>query len=350
MSEKIYGIDMGTNSIKIYQKESGVVLHQKNMIAIVNKKEALAIGDEAYSMYEKAPKNIQVKQPIVYGVIADFTAMQTMIEIIFRGGRRARGVMSGVEPLMVNSNSEFYIAVPSDVTEVEKRAFYDLIASSALRTKRVHLVDKPIADALGAGLDVMDATGRLIVNIGSDTTEISLISLGGIVQSRLLKVGGTKFDEAIQQAVKKKHNLVIGMKSAERLKVQLATGIKEDEERTADVMGRNLITGLPNRVTVTNHLIFEAMEESMSSIVDAVKFILEKTPPELSMDIMHDGVCVTGASSYMKNLDQLIQQETGLKIMKMEEPEMTVVKGLGMIMENPSYERLANALEESSYQ
>ena len=150
MSEKIYGIDMGTNSIKIYQKESGVVFHQKNMIAIVNKKEALAIGDEAYSMYEKAPKNIQVKQPIVYGVIADFTAMQTMIEIIFRGGRRARGVMSGVEPLVVNSNSEFYIAVPSDVTEVEKRAFYDLIASSALRTKKVHLVDKPIADALGA--------------------------------------------------------------------------------------------------------------------------------------------------------------------------------------------------------
>ena len=323
MSEKIYGIDMGTNSIKIYQKAAGVILHQKNMIAMVKKKEPLALGDEAYSMYEKAPKNIEVKQPIINGVIADFTAMQTMIQ--------------------------FYLAVPSDITEVEKRAFYDLIASSSLKTKKIRIVEKPIADALGAGLDVMDATGRLIVNIGADTTEISLISLGGIVQSRLLKIGGTKFDEAIQQTVKKKHNLVIGMKSAERLKMQLASGIKEDEEITYDVMGRNLITGLPNKVTVTNHLIFEAMSESLSSIIDAIKFILEKTPPELSMDIMHDGVCMTGGSTHIKNLDLLIQQETGLSIMKMEEPELTVVKGLGMIMENPDYERLAHNLQDSDF-
>ena len=217
------------------------------------------------------------------------------------------------------------------------------------RTKKIRIVEKPIADALGAGLDVMDATGRLIVNIGADTTEISLISLGGIVQSRLLKIGGTKFDEAIQQTVKKKHNLVIGMKSAERLKMQLASGIKEEEEITYDVMGRNLITGLPNRVTVTNHLIFEAMSESLSSIIDAIKFILEKTPPELSMDIMHDGICMTGASTHIKNLDLLIQQETGLSIMKMEEPELTVVKGLGMIMENPDYERLAHNLQDSDF-
>ena len=244
MSEKIYGIDMGTNSIKIYQKAAGVILHQKNMIAMVKKKEPLALGDEAYSMYEKAPKNIEVKQPIINGVIADFTAMQTMIQLYFKGmhGKKfAEGLAAG-------GNAEFYIAVPSDITEVEKRAFYDLIASSSLKTKKIRIVEKPIADALGAGLDVMDATGRLIVNIGADTTEISLISLGGIVQSRLLKIGGTKFDEAIQQTVKKKHNLVIGMKSAERLKMQLASGIKEDEEITYDVMGRNLITGLPNKV------------------------------------------------------------------------------------------------------
>ena len=334
MSEKIYGIDMGTNSIKIYQKAAGVILHQKNMIAMVKKKEPLALGDEAYSMYEKAPKNIEVKQPIINGVIADFTAMQTMIQLYFKGmhGKKfAEGLAAG-------GNAEFYIAVPSDITEVEKRAFYDLIASSSLKTKKIRIVEKPIADALGAGLDVMDATGRRIVNIGADTTEISLISLGG-----------TKFDEAIQQTVKKKHNLVIGMKSAERLKMQLASGIKEDEEITYDVMGRNLITGLPNKVTVTNHLIFEAMSESLSSIIDAIKFILEKTPPELSMDIMHDGVCMTGGSTHIKNLDLLIQQETGLSIMKMEEPELTVVKGLGMIMENPDYERLAHNLQDSDF-
>ena len=345
MSEKIYGIDMGTNAIKIYQKGAGVILHQKNMIAVVNKKDPLALGDEAHSMYEKAPKNIQVKKPIINGVIADFTAMQMMIQMYFKssyGKKLAEGLSAG-------GNSEFLIAVPTDITEVEKRAFYDLIASSTLKTKKIRLVEKPIADALGAGLDVMDAIGRLIVNIGADTTEISLISLGGIVQSRLLKIGGTRFDEAIQQAVKKKHNLVIGMKSAERLKMQLASGIKEEEEKTFDVMGRNLITGLPNRVTVTNHLIYEAMAESMSSIIDSIKFILEKTPPELSMDIMHDGICMTGGSTLINNLDLLIQQETGLSIIKMEEPQLTVVRGLGMIMENPQYERLANSLQESTF-
>ena len=348
MSEKIYGIDMGTNSLKIYQKGVGVVVHQKNMIATVKRKEKepLAIGDEAYSMYEKAPKNIEVRKPIVNGVIADFTGMQIMIQRYFKVVRGR----SSAEGLTANGNSEFYIAVPTDITEVEKRAFYDLIASSSLKTRKIRIVEKPIADALGAGLDVLDATGRLIVNIGADTTEISLISLGGIVQSRLLKIGGTKFDEAIQQAVKKKHNLVIGMKSAERLKMQLASGTKEDEELTSDVMGRNLITGLPSRVTVTNHLIYEAMVESMSSIIDAIKFILEKTPPELSMDIMHEGICMTGGSTYIKNLDNLIRQETGLTIMKVEEPELTVVKGLGMIMENPDYERMAYNLQESDFQ
>ena len=345
MSEKVYGIDIGTNSIKIYQKGAGVILHQKNMIAFMRKKEPFALGDEAYAMYEKAPKNIDVKSPIINGVIADFTAMQTMMELYFKGMKGKKFA----EGLSANSNSEFYIAVPTDITEVEKRAFFDLIASSSLRSKKIQIVEKPIADALGAGLNVTDATGRLIVNIGADTTEISLISLGGIVQSRLLKIGGTKFDEAIQQAVKKKHNLVIGMKSAERLKMMLATGVKEDEVQTADVVGRNLITGLPNKVTVTSSLIFDAMQESLSSVIDAIKFILEKTPPELSMDIMHDGICMTGGSTHIMNLDVLIQQETGLSIMKMEEPELTVVKGLGMIMENPDYERLAHGLQESTF-
>lgn len=345
MSEKVYGIDMGTNSIKIYQKQAGVVVHQKNMIAIANRKDPLAIGDEAYLMYEKSPKNIDVKRPIVYGVIADFTAMQTMVQIYFKGFNSKKEFDS----LNAGPNAEFYIAVPTDVTEVEKRAFYDLIASSSLKSKKIHLVEKPIADALGAGLSVMDATGRLVVNMGADTTEISLISLGGIVQSRLLKIGGTKFDEAILQAVKKKHNLVIGMKSAERLKMQLGSGIEEEEEITAEVMGRNLITGLPNKVTVSNKLVQEAIAESLSAIIDAIRFILEKTPPELSMDIMREGICVTGGSTKIKNLDALIKRETGLTIMRPEDPELTVVKGLGIIMDNPDYENMADNLDTKDF-
>ena len=339
MAQHVYGIDLGTSNIKMYSSSSDNILNEKNVIAIKNKNEIFSFGNQAFEMYEKAPENINVSFPVKFGVIADIKNMETLFSCFYKklnGGKTVNG-------------ADYCIAVPTDVTEVEKRAFYDLIASSSLKTKKIRIVEKPIADALGAGLDVMDATGRLIVNIGADTTEISLISLGGIVQSRLLKIGGTKFDEAIQQTVKKKHNLVIGMKSAERLKMQLASGIKEDEEITYDVMGRNLITGLPNKVTVTNHLIFEAMSESLSSIIDAIKFILEKTPPELSMDIMHDGVCMTGGSTHIKNLDLLIQQETGLSIMKMEEPELTVVKGLGMIMENPDYERLAHNLQDSDF-
>ena len=192
----------------------------------------------------------------------------------------------------------------------------------------------------------MDATGRLIVNIGADTTEISLISLGGIVQSRLLKIGGTKFDEAIQQTVKKKHNLVIGMKSAERLKMQLASGIKEEEEITYDVMGRNLITGLPNRVTVTNHLIFEAMSESLSSIIDAIKFILEKTPPELAKDIIHSGIYITGGGSQIHGLGTLFEQITNMKVNSTEAPEESAARGLVKIVTDSKYKRLPFSIKK----
>ena len=340
MSEKIYGIDMGTNSIKIYQKAAGVILHQKNMIAMVKKKEPLALGDEAYSMYEKAPKNIEVKQPIINGVIADFTAMQTMIQLYFKGmhGKKfAEGLAAG-------GNAEFYIAVPSDITEVEKRAFYDLIASSSLKTKKIRIVEKPIADALGAGLDVMDATGRLIVNIGADTTEISVISLGGLVLSDLLHFGGNRIDESIITYVKRTYNLVIGQKTAQALKEKLGSGIPGNTE-TMVIVGRDVVSGLPIEMEITGEVVYEAIKDNLNSICNSIKMILEKTPPELAKDIIHSGIYITGGSSQIHNLSQLFKDITGIEINTCEEPEECVVRGLVKIVSDQKYKHLAFSMK-----
>ena len=331
---------MGTNSIKIYQKAAGVILHQKNMIAMVKKKEPLALGDEAYSMYEKAPKNIEVKQPIVNGVIADFTAMQTMIQLYFKGmhGKKfAEGLAAG-------GNAEFYIAVPSDITEVEKRAFFDLIASSSLKTKKIRIVEKPIADALGAGLDVMDATGRLIVNIGADTTEISVISLGGLVLSDLLHFGGNRIDESIITYVKRTYNLVIGQKTAQALKEKLGSGIPGNTE-TMVIVGRDVVSGLPIEMEITGEVVYEAIKDNLNSICNSIKMILEKTPPELAKDIIHSGIYITGGSSQIHNLSQLFKDITGIEINTCEEPEECVVRGLVKIVSDQKYKHLAFSMK-----
>ena len=340
MSEKIYGIDMGTNSIKIYQKAAGVILHQKNMIAMVKKKEPLALGDEAYSMYEKAPKNIEVKQPIINGVIADFTAMQTMIQLYFKGmhGKKfAEGLAAG-------GNAEFYIAVPSDITEVEKKAFYDLFYKSKMKPKSVLLCDKPIADAVGLGLDVNEPTGIMVVDIGADTTEISVISLGGLVLSDLLHFGGNRIDESIITYVKRTYNLVIGQKTAQALKEKLGSGIPGNTE-TMVIVGRDVVSGLPIEMEITGEVVYEAIKDNLNSICNSIKMILEKTPPELAKDIIHSGIYITGGSSQIHDLDKLFADITGIDINTCEEPEECVVRGLVKIVSDSKYKHLAFSMK-----
>ena len=339
MSEKIYGIDMGTNSIKIYQKAAGVILHQKNMIAMVKKKEPLALGDEAYSMYEKAPKNIEVKQPIINGVIADFTAMQTMIQLYFKGmhGKKfAEGLAAG-------GNAEFYIAVPSDITEVEKKAFYDLFYKSKMKPKSVLLCDKPIADAVGLGLDVNEPTGIMVVDIGADTTEISVISLGGLVLSDLLHFGGNRLDESIITHIKKNYNLVIGQKTAMQLKEHIGSALP-GEEGTYTIVGLDVVSGLPIEMEITADTVYEAMKDNLSSICNAIKMILEKTPPELAKDIIHSGIYLTGGGSNIKDMDKLFTQITNIKVNTCEEPDETVVQGLSLVVTNDKFKRLAYSM------
>lgn len=328
MAGKAIGIDFGTSSIKFYKNGEGVILHEKSVIAIYNKIHTFAVGNEAFEMYEKAPANIDVSYPVKNGVIADIGNMQAMIDYFFQildGKRKLKG-------------ADYCIAVPTDITEVEKRAYFDLISNTNLKPKKIHVVEKPIADALGMNLDITKSTGTLVVDIGANTTEISVLSLGGIVLSRLIPVGGNKFDESIINKIKKDRNFVIGEKSAELIKKTIGSAYITEE--VMDICGRNLVTGLPSEITVTSEDVYYALNELFQNIVDSIKIILERTPPEISSDIYKSGVYITGGSSRIKDLGRYVYEQLGLKVNLCEEPESTVIAGLGAIIEDPDLAKL----------
>ncbi len=337
MPGKTYGIDFGTSTIKIYRKNDGVVVDEKNIIAVEGKKKVIAVGNEAFEMHGKAPANINVSYPVKYGVIADINNMLELINYTFKGLNK-RGGMRAASVL---------IATPTDITEVEKRAFYDLIASSQVKPKSIKIVEKPIADAVGIGLDVNNAKGVMVVDIGADTTEVSIMSLGGIVISKLIPIGGNRLDDSIRSTVKKSYNLVIGDKTAETIKKELATA-SPMEEKTIKAYGRNVVTGLPTEVDISSSFVYESIIEYIYSIIDAIRIILERTPPEISSDIIDSGIYVTGGSSAIKGLDVLLAKETGLKINICNDSANTVVNGLGKIIEDANLKELASPLKEAA--
>lgn len=339
MSSKLYGIDFGTSVIKIYKKNAGVIFDTKNIIAVADDERIIAIGDEAFDMLGKTPSNIEVTFPVKNGVIADIDNMLSLLNASFSEVEKKHGKVAG---------SEFIVAAPTDITEVEKRAFVDLVASSNAKTKKIRIVEKPIADALGAGLDVTTANGIMVVDIGADTTEISVLSLGGIVISKLIRVGGNKFDESIINNVRKKYNLLIGNKTAESIKIELASAITP-EDMTKKVFGRDVVTGLPIEKEITSAFVYETLSELLFSIVDAVRIVLEKTPPEISADIIDSGIYITGGSAQIRGLDRLIADETDLKINICNDPGNTVASGLGRIIEDPKLNSLALSLRQTYY-
>lgn len=342
MIHTIYGADMGTSNMKIYNGSTKEILNEKNILAIKNKKEVFAIGDEGFEMFEKAPDNIKVTFPIKDGVIADLKDMESLFEKFFIKCNQPKVVRSG----------RFIIAVPTDITDVEKRAFYDVIADSNIKAREIKVVEKPIADAVGVGIDIDSPKGNMIVNIGADTTEITVTSLGGIVISRIIKAGGNKLDETICNIVKRKYNIVIGLKTAEQIKFHLADAMyneDEDEEEVYNVFGRNIITGLPSERPVSSDLIYEAIKEFLSTIIDSIKLLLERTPPELSADIIDTGIYLTGGSSCIKNIDKLIEQETGLKVNSVRTPGESVIRGLAKIIADPKYKKLVYTPRENTF-
>ncbi len=333
----VYGIDIGTSNFKMCCKDK--VLNEKNIIAIANKNELLAFGDEAYEMYEKAPENIEVSFPVKFGVIADIENMQTLLLNFF----------NKINDDKKNSgNNDFYIAVPTDVTEVEKRAFYELVAESKVKAKNIFIVDKPVADAIGAGLDVTKSRGIMVVNIGAETTEISVLSLGGIVISKSVKIGGNKLDDGIISSVRRVYNLVIGSKTAEHLKKELGSAVKT-EESFAPGFGRNVLSGLPVSVDISSDVIHSAIIDPLHSIMDAIKVILERTPPELAADIIKNGIYVSGGTSQINNLEEFIKEETNLNVNIVENPSESVVRGLIGVVSNPEFSKIPYTPQDKKY-
>ncbi len=332
MANNAFGIDLGTNNIKIYNRNDDSIMVEKNMIAIENKNTLFAYGNSAFEMYEKAPGNIHISYPLSNGVIADIKNMETLVKYFVTDLQKG-----SLKP------ADFYIAVPTDVTEVEKRAFYDLIRDANVKAKKIMVVEKAVADGLGLDIDVKNSQGVLVVNVGYDTTEISILSLGGIVLSRLIKVGGVKFDEAIRAAVRREFSLIIGGKTAENVKIALSN--LEDENKGAVVYGRDIVTGLPVEREIPTQLVEESLEEHFNTIVDNVKVILERTPPELAADIYRHGIYLTGGSSQVSHLAQRIAQGTGLKVNCAENPITSVAIGLSKIIKEDNFKTVAYAME-----
>ena len=317
------GIDLGTANTLVHCKEKGIIIREPSVVAVeVDTNEVLAIGAEAKRMIGRTPGNIVAIRPMKDGVIADYEITQSMLKHFIK---TAMGSKAFVRPRIL-------VGVPSGVTEVEKRAVIDATIEAGAR--EAYLIEEPMAAAIGAGLPVQEATGSMVVDIGGGTCEVAVISLGGIVVSKSVRSGGDSIDAAIVRYIRKTFNLLIGDRTAESIKIDIGTAMRVDNPPTAEVRGRDLVTGLPKNIVVNANHICEAVEEPVSNIVDAVRNTLERTPPELSADIMDRGIVMTGGSSMLRNLDRLISRETGMPVFVSDEALNCVVLGTGIAVEN----------------
>jgi rod shape-determining protein MreB len=316
-------IDLGTANTLIYVRGHGVVLNEPSVVAInANDGRPVAVGMEAKRMMGRTPNHIKAIRPLKDGVIADFEVCEKMLRYFIQKVHGSKWS----KPRMV-------ICVPSGITGVEQRAVQDAAEYAGAR-KPVHIIEEPMAAAIGADMPVHEPSGNMIVDIGGGTTEVAVISLGGIVTAQSIRVAGDELDDAVLQYVKKEFSLAIGDRTAEEIKIQMGSAWPLELELTADIRGRDLISGLPRTVQVTTEQVREALAEPISAIVDAVKTTLDKTPPELAADIMEDGITITGGGALLGGLDQRLMHETGMPIRIADEPLYSVVIGSGRALEN----------------
>lgn len=317
------GIDLGTANTLVHVKGRGIVLREPSVVAIQRDTgEILAVGEEAKQMIGRTPGNIVAVRPLKDGVIADFDVTQAMLKYFIR---KALDTKSFIRPRVV-------VGVPSGVTEVEKRAVIDATIQAGAR--EAYLIEEPMAAAIGAGLPVHEPTGNMVVDIGGGTTEVAVISLGGIVTSRSIRIGGDEMDEAIVQYIKRTYNMMIGERTAEEVKITVGAAIAPDIDETMDIRGRDLVSGLPKTLTIKAREVQQALSEPVSGIIEAVKVTLEKTPPELASDIMDRGIVMTGGGSLLRGLDMLLSRETGMPVHIADEALSCVGEGTGRALES----------------
>ena len=318
------GIDLGTANTLVHVKGKGIVLREPSVVAIKSDSgDVLAVGDEAKRMIGRTPGSIIAIHPMKDGVIADFDVTQAMLKYFIR---KAMNTKSFVRPRVV-------VGVPSGVTEVEKRAVID--AAQQAGAREAYLIEEPMAAAIGAGLPVEEATGSMVVDIGGGTTEIAVISLGGIVTSCSIRIGGDEMDNSIMQYIKREYNLMIGERTAEEIKMTIGSAIVTPAtEKTMDIRGRDLVSGLPKTLKIKASEIRDALSEPVFKIIDAVKSTLEKTPPELAADVMDHGIMMTGGGSLLNSLDKLLSNETGMPVLVSEDALSCVGEGTGRSLEN----------------
>jgi len=321
---KDLGIDLGTANTLVHMKGSGVILTEPSVVAIqVNSGKVLAVGEEAKQMIGRTPGNIVAIRPMKDGVIADFDVTQAMIKYFI--GKALDKKTNLIKPRVV-------ISIPTGCTTVEERAVKE--AALAGGAKEAYLLEEPMAAAIGAGLPVHEPTGNMIVDIGGGTTEVAVISLGGIVTAKSVRVAGDKMDEAIIQHLKKNYNLLIGERTAENIKINIGSAVWDGPSEHYEVKGRDLVSGLPQNIEVTSLEIQQALKETVDQIIEGIKLCLEKTPPELASDIMDRGIVLAGGGSLLRGLDKRIGYETHMPVYVCEEPLFAVARGTGKVLEN----------------
>ncbi|MDR3151512.1 MAG: rod shape-determining protein [Holosporaceae bacterium] len=320
------GIDLGTANTLVYVRGKGILLNEPSVVALAEsngKKHVMAVGEEAKLMVGRTPGNITAIRPLKDGVIADFDVAESMIKHFIRKAHNRR---SFVSPQIV-------ICIPRGSTAVERRAIQESAEGAGAR--RVFLIEEPMAAAIGAGLPVTEPTGSMVVDIGGGTTEVAVLSLGGIVYGNSVRVGGDKMDETIINYIRKHHNLLVGDTTAEKIKKEIGSAIHpaKGEGKTMSIKGRDLINGVPKEIKISEHHIVDSLMEPVSAIVETVKFALENTPPELSADIVDKGIVMTGGGSLLNRLDELVRNKTGLPVSIAEDPLTCVVMGTGKVLE-----------------
>jgi len=322
------GIDLGTANTLVYVKDRGIVLREPSVVAIqAGTKRILAVGDEAKRMLGRTPGNIVAIRPMKAGVIADFEITEAMLRYFIKKIHNRRKM---VRPRII-------IAVPSDITEVEKRAVKDSATHAGAR--EVFLIEEPMAAAIGVGLPVQEPAGNMIVDIGGGTTEVALISLAGIVFSRTVRVGGDEMDECIVQYMKRVYNLMIGERMAEDIKITMGSAYPVEEETSVEVKGRDLVAGLPKTLTITSAEIREALQEPVSSIIDAIRITLERCPPELAADLVDRGMILAGGGALLTGIEKLIAEQTGLPVHVADDPLSAVAEGTGVVLNELNFLR-----------